>query len=401
MESEIGDSDHMVARTFAVIFGLALAALLTNLSLSALSPLNSTYAGIGLMFAAIGLGLPLFLITLCITIYLAYKRSVGPVLAIVTWLPVLASLAIIPVSEFFRVEEMAAYASTHPTVTEIHVNLTGRDLRFDPVIGPHPLMEGTKSDDFLEVRRDPASNRGDKMAAYRGVLLAPDFKSMQVIYGPPGKEAATSVPVMVAPTPAHWTPFIPELGTRLARLMVHFYYHYPDRVEVASVIDWDDGNTREYNNGKPASGLFIHNLTSETVVRLEVNGETVPFYWGLTPLRGEDCTVSHSTAVLGANPKKLTVRWQTAQSAPIWNEATPTVPTFRNPIPAGSSVTSKSVHLFLQQDGQVTVQRAQTYSTPARRDSVRASEPLPAFKAPPACGDAVDQYPPMLERSPV
>ena len=136
-------------------------------------------------------------------------------------------------------------------------------------------------------------------------------------------------------------------------------------------------------------------------MRLEVNGETVPFYLGLTPLRREDCKVSHSTAVLGANPKKLTVRWQTAQSAPIWNEATPTVPTFRNPIPAGSSVTSKSVHLFLQQDGQVTMQRAQTYSTPARRDSVRASEPLPAFKAPPACGDAVDQYPPMLECSPV
>ncbi len=98
MRSEHGDSDHPLASAFGVIAGLALAALLANLSFSALSPLNGSYVGISLMFAAIAFGVPLFLITLGITIYLAAKSAFGPLLAMVMWLPVLASLAIIPIT---------------------------------------------------------------------------------------------------------------------------------------------------------------------------------------------------------------------------------------------------------------------------------------------------------------
>ncbi len=53
------------------------------------------------MFAAIQFGVPLFLVTLGITIYLASKRAIGLYFAMVMWLPILASLAIIPVTEFF------------------------------------------------------------------------------------------------------------------------------------------------------------------------------------------------------------------------------------------------------------------------------------------------------------
>ena len=61
MDFDIGRNEHAFARTLGVIAGLALAALLATLSLLALSPSTGTNVGISLMFAAIGLGVPLFL----------------------------------------------------------------------------------------------------------------------------------------------------------------------------------------------------------------------------------------------------------------------------------------------------------------------------------------------------
>ncbi|MBC7684700.1 MAG: hypothetical protein H7176_05670 [Bdellovibrionales bacterium] len=101
MDSGVGDTKHIAARRVGVLCGLALALLLTILSFSALSPSN-TYGGFGLIFAAIGLGGPLFLITVGMTIYLVYKSAIGPPLAMAIWLPVMASLTIIPLSLIFR-----------------------------------------------------------------------------------------------------------------------------------------------------------------------------------------------------------------------------------------------------------------------------------------------------------
>jgi len=297
MDFDTGRNEHAFSQTLGVITSLALAVLLAKLGVMTVSPGIGTYGGIGLMFAAIVFGVPLFVVTLGITIHLANKSAIPPLLAAVMWLPILASLAVIPVSEFFSKRESAAYASTHPGVKEIHVNLTGRDLRLHPLIGSHPLMEAKARANFLSFDREPVSNRGDKMAACRGVLLAPDFKSMPVIYGPSENGVATSVPVVLAPTPPGWAPFLPELGTRMAKQLVHYYFHYPDHIEVASAIDWAHGDIPQYDNGKPASGIYIHNLTSETIVRLEVNGETVPFYVGVAPLRADHCTVEHQPSL--------------------------------------------------------------------------------------------------------
>ncbi len=279
------------------------------------------------------------------------------------------------------------------------MNLTGRELRLDPLIGGHAPTDGTKPAHFVSFKREPADNRGDKMAAYRGVLLAPDFKSMPVIYGPSEQGEAVSVPVTVAPLPAAWTPYLPELGPLLADRLHHFYYHYPDHVEVASAIDWGDENTPEPDNGKPATGVYLHNLSGGTVVRVEVNGETLAFYEGLSQLRGgDDCRIIRSSARLGEDAK-LKVRWQTAQLAGKWNEATASVPNFRTPHPASGTVVSTSVHLFLQPDGGVTVQRTQDYITPKQGKGVRESAALPAFKTAPACGTAAERYPEWFERS--
>ncbi len=396
MESEIGGSDHTVARTFGVICGLGLAGLMAKLSLSAMSSSSSGGQGIFLMFAAIGIGGPLAVLTLGITLYLAVKGALGPSLFMVIWLPVAASLAIIPVSEHFSRKERSAYASTHPGVNEIHVNLTGRELRLDPAVGPHAPMLGKDPAIFLSLKREPVDNREDKMTSYRGVLLAPDFKSMPVIYGPPEQGEKVTVPVLVAPPAANWAPFLPELGTSLAEHLVHYYFHYSDRVEVASAIDWNDGITLK--NSIAPSTLRIHNLTGETIVRFEVDGETTSFYEGLTTLREEDCRVHAVKAVLGTDPR-LKLRWQTAQSAPKWNEATPTLPSFREPMPEGGNADPASLHMFLLVDVSVTVQRAQPYFTPEGMARVLESAALPAFKTAPLCGTAADRYAPRFART--
>lgn len=393
-KSDTGRSDHSAARAVGVLAGLMLAALAAKLSLHALNPSNDG-EGIVLLFAAIGIGAPLSLLTLGFTLYLAGKGELGPGLFAGIWLPVAASLAIIPVAGYFKGREKDAYASTHRNVNEVHVNLTGRDLQFDPLIGSHPHMAGKNPDIFMPIKREPVTNRGDRMAAYRGVLLAPDFKSMSVIYGPAERGETVTVPVMVAPTPVNWAPFLPELSISLAEHLVHYYYHYPDRVEVASAINWNDRII--LNNGLNADDLRVHNLTGETVVRLEVNGETVSFYSGLPTLRAGDCRVLDVHAVLGREPE-LKVRWQTAQS-PTWREATPTLPSFREPTPEGRNAEPASVHLFLRLDGRVTLQRTQPYYTPEGMARVLESEALPPFVTAPVCGTAADQYAPRFEKT--
>ncbi|SEN07992.1 hypothetical protein SAMN05428959_10195 [Duganella sp. CF517] len=397
MNKRTDGGDHGFARALGAVSGLALAGVLTKLSVTALEPTNSGYAGIGIMFAALGFGVPLFLLTLCITIYLACKGALHGRWVALMWLPFLVSLAILPVAEFFGAREREAYAGKHPDVREVHVNLTGRDLRLDPAIGPQPEMEGAYPDRFLELRREPVAHRDDHMAAYRGVLPAAELNSMTVIYGPKDQGEAVSVPVAIAPTPADLAPFLPEPGSAMAKLLVHYYYHYPDRVDVASTIDWDLGNNPQYDNGKPASGVVIHNLSNETIVRLEVNGQLVPFYHGLQPLRADYCTVNSYSAVLQPGAK-LRVRWQGAQSAPKWNDASPAVPTFRKPVAGGGSVTSSAVHLFFYPDGRLRVQRSRSFTT-ASGGGVGVSVALPAFDSMPVCGDAAEQYPPTLARN--
>ena len=101
MDFGVVHNKHIGARRFGVFCGLALTLLLTILSFSALS-LSNTYGGFGLMFATIWLGIPLFLITVGVTTYLIYKSAIGPPLTMAIWLPVMASLAILPLSLIFK-----------------------------------------------------------------------------------------------------------------------------------------------------------------------------------------------------------------------------------------------------------------------------------------------------------
>lgn len=93
------ENKHAVARSFGVLFALALAGLLVTLSVSAMNPGNS-FGGIVLIFALMFIGGPLLLATVGITIYLAIKGAMRPGLAALMWVPIVIGLAIIPVSDY-------------------------------------------------------------------------------------------------------------------------------------------------------------------------------------------------------------------------------------------------------------------------------------------------------------
>lgn len=93
------EKKHAVARSFGVLFALALAGLLIVLSVSAMN-LGNSFGGIVLLFALMAIGGPLLLATVGITIYLAIKGAIGPGLAALMWVPIMIGLAIIPVSDY-------------------------------------------------------------------------------------------------------------------------------------------------------------------------------------------------------------------------------------------------------------------------------------------------------------
>lgn len=396
MQAPATAGNHPTARAWGIIVAVILALLLTSISILILLGTIRDEGG-GLILIAIFFGVPLLLIACGIWVYLMVKRAADLRLALTMWLPVLASMSILPIAFTIDSVGQEAFNSAHPDVAEIHVNLTGRDMVPDPDTGGYRSMSAQEPDNFQQVKRQPAlNNRADKMTAYNGALLAPGFNSVRVAYddAPRGKE--TVVPVKVMPSPAAWTPALAKLGTGDASQLMHYYYHYPARIEVATVIDW-----RNVRTDMPVVDVYVHNLGALPLVRLELNGQTLrlPGNESIKPLAKDDCHFFPSTALdLPAAPLKL--RWQTAQTNPAWQAASVKVPAFRQAEPAKGSITSNSLHLFIGPDGSLAAQRAQLLDTGLSKEGIRVTEVAPAFASAPLCGTAPDHYVDGLERVP-
>ncbi len=388
--------NHPIARAGGIIVAVILALLLTSVSVLMLLGTIRDEGG-GLVLIAIFFGVPLLLIACGIWVYLMVKGATCRRLGLTMWLPVLASMSILPIAFTVHSVGQAAFDSGHPNVAEIHVNLTGRDMLPDHDTGGGVAMSAKKPDHFREVKREPASNnRADKLAEYKGALLAPGLKSMRVAYEDEPGEKKTVVQVKVTPLPAAWAPTLAKLGTGSTTELMHYYYHYPERTEVATVIDW-----RNVRTNMTVVDVYVHNLGALPLVRLELNGQSLrmPGNRSLKPLAKDDCHFFASNALeLPATPLKL--RWQTAQTNPAWQAATARAPAFRQAEPAKGSITSDSLHLFIGADGSLAAQRAQLLDTGLVQEGIRVTEVAPAFTSAPLCGTALERYGDHLERVP-
>ena len=383
MEAQAKYKQFAAARAFGMIVGVTLALLLSAISVTALFSKVPDHGG-GLGYLAIFIGGPLFLIALGIWIYLVLKGAAGHGLEKIMWIPVAASMAILPVAIVIEMVRQAIFNSAHPVVHEVHINLTGRTIALDPgADGDGMPLDGKEPRRFTDVRRDPwMNNRDDKMLAYDRGLPAPGFNSMKVYFN--GTDGApTTVPVRVMPTPPLWQEFSLNLSEGDPRELVHFYYHYPDRVEVVTTLGNSVDFADNFDRKAPVTNLSIHNLGSEGIVRVEVNGQPLFMMGDLQPV-AEEC-YAYSREVIHKPETPITLRWQTAGTDPQWRQGTVTVPQFKTRESVHGSVEAESLHLYVKPDGTLSAQREQTLDVGFLLTGTRVTAVMPPFPAEPPC----------------
>lgn len=384
MDHQVARQEHAVGRTCGMVAGLALALLLGGISVVMLLRLIRDDGG-GLVLLAIFIGIPLFIVALVIWIYLLRKGAAGAGLTKIMWLPVVVSMSILPVAGAIETASQAYFRSSHPIVTELHVNLTGRTMALDPESdGSAQSLPGAEPSRFKNLNRDPSMNRrADKMAAYEGALLAPGFNSMKVFYED-RRGAASVVPVRVLPMPPAWKQLASKMGSIPSENLVHVYYHYPDRVDVLSMVESRAVFASAFAKGTPLVDVFVHNLGSEEIVRLEMNGQPARLTSGIPPA-SDRCHV-FPFAAIEIPDAPLILRWQSARANPAWQHATLVVPPFPKAPLDGGSVESHALHVYIKPDGTLAAQREQQLDLGLFKTGKRVSAATPAFATAPECG---------------
>ena len=233
------------------------------------------------------------------------------------------------------------------------------------------------------------NDRADKMRAYVGALPAPGFTSMSVAFDREDAPASV-VPVRVMPAPALWSAHALDLSAADAEELTHYYYHYPNRVEVVTAIAAGDGFAKRFKRGAPVVQVMVHNLGSEEIVRVEVNGQPLSMPWSIGPA-AQDCHPASREAI-DQPQAPLTLRWQTAATNGQWRQAAVTVPQFTKPKPAQGSIEQETIHLYIKPDGSLAAQREQALDVRLFETGTRVTAAMPAFASPPACGIATGTH---------
>ncbi len=292
----------------------------------------------------------------------------------------------------------------HPSVREMHVNLSGRSIWFDPAgQGGEPrgrqAMPGDAPGVFAEVTRYYSAD--DPMAIYEVARLAPSFRSMTVFVAPPPDGATATLPVVwQADAFPDVASFMRHLSFRGGEASVteHWFFHYADRVEVVPALSLSGSAVMDLAGGPvPMVAFHIANLAHQRLARLEVDGATL----GLgsearapEQANGYGCTErNHAAHALNRLQAPLKLRWQWAQANPAWHEATVKVPAFRERLdtPRGNPHLT-SVTLYLQADGSVVAERSLLRSSLSGEMSLQTTGPGRPLATTPPCGYAPDRY---------
>lgn len=335
------------------------------------------------------------------------------------WLPTLSAALILPAAAKVDAWRKALRERVFPPVSELHVNLTGRDL-WVPTRGtstysgtaPDMPMRGDRPADFVELTRWAGSVDAlpGPLFPYRKGLLLPEFDRLPRQLDAPPDGAAAWPPDARAYAP--WTLSNPVPATDALRshagflgagsLLQYVYYHYADRIEVAPVLRDDTDLWDVPGDALPVPLVAFHamNMTSEDIVRLEVNGRAVrvgPWGRAVAPMR--DC--SRGPAGLGLAQIELDaplrVRWQTSRAPHAWRQAVAPLPEFEGALPPGSRPLLQRAMLYFDQDDRVFVERFQEVELDGGL-GVRLTGTPDGLSRPPPCRSALDPYGPRRAR---
>ena len=375
---------RIVAKTIGVVTGVLLGLMMA---------LYSLVLGVGLdqekgaaVFATwflVIFGTPVLLLNTGIWIYLHVKAAASRTMRIWMWRPALLALVLIPIGwawEAWRTVDFPQPVS----IREVHVNLTGSPFWLAGDAYPSPIDADPSF--FTTVDRH---NRGDErphwLKNYAGIEPAPGFTHLNYHAGDTAELRKKSVVL---------TPYAPDWKLHKKKYAQfgldasYFYFHYADRIEVASFIQLDPvPPRRKPGSDDPMTVVHHHNLRADAIVRLEIDGQTMGLHGALGAQKAPDCGNAVTPAINTFNAP-VKVRWQTLQPHPVWHSATVVVPPFAPSAPSKDYVKENAVHLYFNADGTVAAQRVQETVSREGKERVRMTAVVPAPKAVPACGIA-------------
>lgn len=380
--------------------GIALAAILLALVLFLVvepGGMSIVVAGLGAVFVLAPLAFVNFLVTL------NYARRQAPAGAYFwSWGPLLGVLAVFWLIQAIQQGQQEAFDAAHPSMRERHINLSGRDLWLDTefVSGADGgVMPGDRPGQFLEFQR--YGQRGadnDVRMIYDGSRLAADFREMTVYPGPPQTTSAIRLPARLGSAyPDLSLPLLQRALTEYGEssALIHLFYHYPDHVEVAPALNLDGSQSMAlWGKAQPVMVLRFANLGGgPAIARLEIDGQAVDFGAGaMLPEIDEDACYRRgfqSHAQVGRQGR-LHVRWQYAETAPLWHQAEAVIPELPSTRPPGQR-RSDGLDLYFGRDRLLAVERWQEIEQ-AEKLVLLTSQPQPALPVKPLCGTAAARY---------
>lgn len=328
-------------------------------------------------------GTPVLLLNTGIWTYLHVKSAASRTMKIWMWRPALLALILIPVGwawEAWRSVDFPAPVS----IREVHVNLTGSPFRLAG--DAYPSLIDADPRFFTTVdRRNREDERPHWLKNYAGIEPAPGFAHLNYHAG--DNAALRQKPVVLMPYAPDWK-LHKKKYAQFGLDASYFYFHYADRIEVASFIQLDPVPPRRTpGSDDPMTVVHHHNLRSDAIVRLEIDGQTMGLYSALDPEKAPDCS-DGVTPAINTFSAPVKVRWQTLQPDPVWQSATVVVPPLAPSTPSNEYVKTHAVHLYFNADGTVAAQRVQETVSRQGKEHVRRTAVMPALKARPACGTA-------------
>lgn len=395
-----------------IILSIILAGGIASLAIAAITDSSGGWGIIMLVNAAIWFGGPL--VSLILIVWLVYMvrdrgRVPGRVHALL-FLPPLLALSIYPASLLMEQRQYDQFRAANPPISETHVNLSGNDLWIDTEpyasvrSGTRPPMplSASQPDRFMNFIRYPSSDFVATGAfPYEGAHLKDTIT--EYVYQIDSSEMGTSLPMSRLAYP-DLSPFSSISGQNEASMLRYIYFHYANRVDVAPSLRRLSGMTELELDKNKLEGLVLfraQNYTSDAIVRLEINGQTLDIGDGalkaIAP-RPQPCSSyieRVGVAFVDLN-QPLDVRWQTLNDPRTWHDATLNIPPFVQPQRMDGESTLLRAQIYFLPDGTVEGERFVEVRPSEEQFGLRATG-MPARAADYAsCGSAYSGYNPQV-----
>lgn len=345
---------------------------------------------------------PLLVLNLVLSMIYLRRRLPGHIFAWM-WGPIVAVMCLVMLMDGLAEQKRQSDAAEHPAIREVHVNLSGRSIWFDPA-GKGGEMRGTiamrgeEPGIFAELTR--YFSESDQMAIYAKARQVPAVSEMPVFHEPPAQGDPRVLPVVWR---ADAFPAVDSFMKHLsfqageASVIVYWYFHYADRVEVAPVIDLAGSQAMDlWGRGTPVVDFHIANLGGLPIARLEIDGAAVAL--GGAAFESEQAVDyqcsrrNYAAYAVNRLQGPLKIRWQWAQANPAWQETVVDVPSFRSSQLPRGRIRSTSIELYFLPDGSVVAERSQVRDLARGEMIIHTTGPSRPLASPPPCGYASDRF---------